>query len=119
MPNTTKIWMFLRFQALLVAGCVALVWGLKGLGPALSAACGGAVALIGGVIYALILSKVGSVGRVAVLHLHLVAEIAKLCGMFAAVVILFVFYRQANWIWVFAGLLVAYSAYWFGLLIKI
>ncbi len=118
MPHRRKLWKFLRSQALLVAGFALLALLAKGTGAALSALSGGCVALLGGVVYVLILRKVDSAGASAVLYLHFIAELAKLCAMFVAVVVLYLWFQQAEWLWVLSGCLVAYSAYWFGLLIK-
>lgn len=118
MPHWHKLKMFLRSQALLVACFSLLILLIKGQGAALSALSGGSVALIGGVVYVLILRKIECARPEAVLYLHFMAEIAKLCAMFVAVVILYLWFKQAQWLWILSGCLVAYSAYWFGLLIK-
>lgn len=118
MSERQKIWQFIWWQTQLVLGFSLLVLLLKGINSAGSALCGGGVVLTGGAIYVLLLRKITSVKPSVILHLHFAAEIAKLFGMFVVVVILYFWYRQVEWIWVFSGLLVAYSAYWFGLLLK-
>lgn len=96
-----------------------MVWLTVGVVPALSAWVGGVVAVWGSVIYALVLRKIDVSKPMSILHLHFVAELAKLCGMFMVMAVLYVFCRQIVWIWLFAGFFAAYSAYWFGLLIKL
>lgn len=118
MSHWHKLRMFLRAQALLVACFSLLILLVKGQGAALSALSGGCVALTGGAVYVLILRKVDCARPEAVLYLHFMAEIAKLCTMFVAVVILYLWFKQVEWLWILSGCLVAYSAYWFGLLIK-
>lgn len=84
-----------------------------------SSLVGGAIAVLGTVMYALVLCKVDFAKSSAILHLHFMAEAAKLAAMFLVAVVLFVFFRHSiSWVWLFAGFVAAYSTYWFGLLIK-
>lgn len=112
------MWFFLRMQLVFAVVFATLILLLKGASPGLSALAGGLVALTGGVIYVAILRKESNANPAAILHLHFAAEIAKLLGMSLAVVVLYLWYRQVEWFWVVSGCLAAYSAYWFGLLIK-
>lgn len=118
MNHLRKLKSFIKAQCLIAAGFALVAGGMVGNIAALSVLAGGCVAASGSVIYALILRKVDVGNPASILHLHFVAEIAKLLAMFSAIAVLFVFCRQISWIWFFAGFFAAYSAYWFGLLIK-
>lgn len=109
---------FILVQVAISLGLAGLVGATLGRPPAYSALIGGGIAILGTLVYALVLCKVDLSKPSSILHLHLIAEMAKLCAMFLVVGILFFFFRQINWIWLFAGFLAAYSAYWFGLLMK-
>lgn len=106
-----QCWMALIFFLLLLP----LGWA-----QALSALLGAGVAIAGGLLYALALRKINEGGfkPLAILYLHFVVELAKLIGMSAALAAVLIFFRQAEWVFVIGGCLAAYSAYWFGLLIK-
>jgi len=97
----------------------AVVWlGISGV-AAISVLAGGTIAVLGTVMYALVLCRIDFAKSSAILHLHFIAEIAKLCAMFLVVVLLFISFRQSVlWTWLFVGFIAAYSVYWFGLLIK-
>lgn len=87
---------------------------------ALSCLLGGGISIAGALLYALALRKIAETRfrPMAILYLHIIAEMAKLAGMLVSMLVVLVFFRQAEWIFVVGGCLAAYSAYWFGLLIK-
>lgn len=95
----------------------ALVATLAGSSQGLPAAYGGAVAVIGSLIYAL-RSSTSSDNADVVLKAHVRAEIAK---VFITVVLFFValllFPSAAAWLWLMLGFAVTTLAYWFSLLI--
>jgi F0F1-type ATP synthase assembly protein I len=113
-----SLYFFLQLQAAMVLGFSLLVLLFKGSVPALSGLAGGSVAFAGGMLYILVLRRPHGGSPAGILHLHVAAEIVKVIGMFCAAVVLYFWCRQVDWFWVAAGWLVAYSAYWFGLLIK-
>ena len=112
------MWRFLWTQTQLTLSFSLLVWGLLEFHAAISALSGGMMVVLGGCAYVLIAQRSENINPKAVLYLHFFAEIAKLLVMFVVVLILYGFYQQAKWQWVFAGCLVSYGAYWFGLLNK-
>ncbi|SFN62416.1 hypothetical protein SAMN05660284_01929 [Formivibrio citricus] len=103
---------------------IALIFFLllmpKGWASALSGLLGAGIAIAGGLLYFVALRKIneGDFSSTAILYLLFVAELAKLAGIAAALVVVLFFFRQAEWFLVVGGCLAAYSAYWFGLLIK-
>ena len=109
---------FLRLQAAMVLGFSLMVLLFRGADPTLFALAGGSIAFAGSVIYILVLRRSHGGSPANILHMHVVAEIAKVFGMFLAAAVLYLWCRQVDWFWVVAGWLAAYSAYWFGLLIK-
>ncbi len=94
----------------------ALVAMLAGSSQGLPAAYGGAVAVIGSLIYAL-RSSTSSDNADVVLKAHVRAEIAK---VFITVVLFFgalLLFPSAAWLWLMLGFAVTTLAYWFSLLI--
>lgn len=85
--------------------------GLKGL----SAAIGGAIAVIGSLMYAMLV--VGKTGDAAsVMKAHFIAEMVKVfitVVLFALALLLF---HSASMVWLIAGFAVATLAYWLALL---
>ncbi len=113
-----RLYAFLRLQATMALGFSLMVLLFGGADPTLFALSGGAIAFSGSVIYILVLRRAHGSGPASILHVHVVAEIAKVLGMFLATAVLYLWCRQVDWFWVVAGWLAAYSAYWFGFLIK-
>lgn len=113
-----SLYRFLRWQLYLSAGFASLVLLLKGWPEALYVLAGAMVAIVGSLAYTSILRKSGVVRPVAILRLHIMAELAKLAAMFLITLVLYFWVQQLDWFWVVAGFIAAYSAYWLGLLIK-
>lgn len=113
-----KFGRFLWVQVQLNLVFSVLVLGLVGLHSGISAFAGGMAVILGGSVYALVVLLPSENKPKTVLYLHFVAELAKLFVMFLVVLILYGFYQQAKWQWIFAGCLVSYGAYWLGLLNK-
>ncbi|WP_226765194.1 ATP synthase subunit I [Deefgea salmonis] len=85
---------------------------------AIASFSGGLIAVLGSVLYSLIAYRARLAAAAELLRRHFAAEMAKLSVTLLAFAAFFMFYRDVAWAWVFAGYLVAASAYWFGLLIK-
>ncbi|QKJ66349.1 ATP synthase subunit I [Deefgea piscis] len=85
---------------------------------AIASFSGGLIAVLGSVLYSLIAYRARLAAAAELLRRHFAAEMAKLSVTLIAFAAFFMFYRDVAWAWVFAGYLVAASAYWFGLLIK-
>lgn len=115
--QTSKpIYKVVALQAILVLvialAATFLVDGLKGL----SAAIGGAIAVTGSLMYALLVAgKSGDAS--SVLKAHFVAEMVKVfitVVLFALALLLF---HSASMLWLIAGFALATLAYWLALLI--
>ena len=87
---------------------------------ALSWLFGAMIAIASALLYGAVLRKIndGKRGALAILYLHFVAELAKLAGIFIALLAVLIFFRQAEWAFAVGGCIAAYSAYGFALLIK-
>ncbi|WP_410499902.1 ATP synthase subunit I [Chitinibacter sp. S2-10] len=121
MVRTAQIWGVIRLKLGITAVLAVALLLILGQKAAIASGLGGFVAILGAVLYAMI--AYGSIGSVKfappaeIMRRHFAAEMAKLCMTLLAFAALFIFYRQADWLWVFIGYLAAASAYWFGLLI--
>lgn len=113
-----SLYRFLRMQFLLAACLALLVLLFDGWPAAMCVLWGAMVALAGSLAYTSILRKSSAVLPVAILRLHIMAELAKLAAMFLVTLALYFWVRQLDWFWVVAGFIATYSAYWLGLLIK-
>jgi ATP synthase protein I len=86
--------------------------GNKGL----SAAVGGAIAVIGSLIYAMIVA--GRVGDASsILKAHFRAEMAKIFIIAVLFVLALLLFHSASMTWLIAGFAVATLAYWLALLV--
>ncbi|MBE9608216.1 ATP synthase subunit I [Chitinilyticum piscinae] len=118
MVKKAQIFGVIRMQVGITVALVLLLALLAGKSAALSGLCGGAISLLGSLLYARIAFRTAYAPPAALLRMHFAAEMAKLALTFVAFAALFVFYRQVAALWVFVGYLAAASAYWFGLLFK-
>jgi ATP synthase protein I len=103
----------LQFIIVLVFALLVAVFG--GQHSGLSAACGGAIAVIGSLICALF-AITGSDNPELVLKAHMRAERIKI---FITAVLFFLalkLFPSAAWLWLMLGFAVATFAYWFSLL---
>jgi ATP synthase protein I len=81
-----------------------------------SAAYGGAIAVIGSWLYAMLVVS-GSVDADRILKAHLRAEMMKIFITAVLFVLALVLFPSAAWLWLMLGFAVATMAYWFALLI--
>jgi len=80
-----------------------------------SAAYGGAIAVIGSLMYALLI--VGSSDNAeSILKAHVRAEMVKIFITAVLFVLALVLFQSAAWLWLILGFAVATLAYWFSLL---
>jgi ATP synthase protein I len=85
--------------------------GLRGL----SAGIGGAIAVVGSLMYALLVS--GKTGDAAsVMKAHFVAEMVKIFITVVLFVLALLLFHSASMVWLIAGFAVATLAYWLALL---
>lgn len=119
MATRSPVWSVVRLQCWIALLSFLILLPL-GREVALSAAMGACIAIVGALFYVIALRKINKskFGSSAVLCLHFISELAKLTGMSVALVLVLIFFQQADWVFVVGGCLIAHSAYWLGLLIK-
>ncbi|GGC09276.1 hypothetical protein GCM10011572_33500 [Pseudoduganella buxea] len=93
----------------------ALVAFFAGVEKGWSAAMGGAVAVIGSGVYALIVAG-GENDAKAAMRRHFRAEMVKVFITAALFIVALVLFPSASWLWLILGFAVATLAYWFSLL---
>ncbi|MDN2698384.1 ATP synthase subunit I [Janthinobacterium lividum] len=80
-----------------------------------SAAYGGAIAVIGSLVYALLVVR-GSSDANKAFRAHLRAEVMKIFITAVLFILALVLFQSAAWLWLILGFAVATLAYWFSLL---
>ncbi|WP_317201723.1 ATP synthase subunit I [Janthinobacterium sp.] len=80
-----------------------------------SAAYGGAIAVIGSLMYAMLVAS-GSDDANKAFRAHLRAELVKIFITVLLFVLALVLFQSAAWLWLILGFAVATLAYWFSLL---
>ncbi|MDC8757806.1 ATP synthase subunit I [Janthinobacterium fluminis] len=101
---------------LAIAVCFAtLVSVLADAHRAWSAAYGGAIAVIGSLMYAMLVAS-GSADANKAFRAHLRAELVKIFITVVLFVLALVLFPSAAWLWLILGFAVATLAYWFSLL---
>lgn len=99
-----------------IALCFAILVGI--LGSALkgwSAAYGGFIAVVGSLMYAMLVVS-GSADANKAFRAHLRAEMVKIFITVLLFILALVLFQSANWMWLILGFAVATLAYWFSLL---
>jgi ATP synthase protein I len=101
---------------LTIAICFAsLVGAMSDVHRGWSAAYGGAVAVIGSAVYALLVAK-GSDDAKQALRIHVRAEMAKIFVTVLLFALALTLFQSAAWLWLILGFVMATFAYWFSLL---
>lgn len=114
--NISKpVYKVVALQLVIAVGFTILVGLLGDTHKAWSAAYGGAMAVIGSLIYALLVVG-GSTNADSVLKAHVRAELAKIFITVVLFVLALVLFQSAAWLWLILGFAVATLAYWFSLL---
>ncbi|MBG6221713.1 MULTISPECIES: ATP synthase subunit I [unclassified Janthinobacterium] len=80
-----------------------------------SAAYGGAIAVIGSLVYAMLVVRGSSDAKMA-FRAHLRAEVMKIFITAVLFILALVLFKSAAWLWLILGFAVATLAYWFSLL---
>ncbi|MCC7598567.1 ATP synthase subunit I [Janthinobacterium sp. FW305-129] len=80
-----------------------------------SAAYGGAIAVIGSLVYAMLVVR-GSSDANKAFRAHLRAEVMKIFITAVLFILALVLFQSAAWLWLILGFAVATLAYWFSLL---
>ncbi|MGV7211010.1 ATP synthase subunit I [Oxalobacteraceae bacterium A2-2] len=119
MSNSTSIskpvFKVVALQLAIATGFALLAWNIGGALKGWSAAYGGGIAVIGSLMYAMIVAG-GNKDAKQAFRTHVRAELAKI---FITVVLLgaaLALFQSASWLWLILGFAVATLAYWFSLL---
>ena len=80
-----------------------------------SAACGGSIAVIGSLVYAMLVVS-GSSDAKKAFRAHVRAEMVKIFITAVLFILALVLFQSAAWLWLILGFAVATLAYWFSLL---
>ena len=102
-------------QLAIVTGFALLAWNLGGALKAWSAAYGGAIAVIGSLMYAIIVAG-GTNDAKKAFRSHVRAEVVKIFITVVLFVLALALFQSASWLWLILGFAVATLAYWFSLL---
>jgi ATP synthase protein I len=102
-------------QLTIVTGFALLAWNLGGVTKAWSAAYGGAIAVIGSLMYAMIVAG-GTNDPKKVFRSHVWAEVTKIFITVVLFIVALALFQSASWLWLILGFAVATLAYWFSLL---
>jgi ATP synthase protein I len=101
---------------LLIATGFAILAGLLGNAhKGWSSAYGGAIAVIGSLVYAMLVAS-GSSDAKQAFRAHLRAEMVKIFITVVLFILALVLFQSAAWLWLILGFAVATLAYWFSLL---
>lgn len=93
----------------------ALVALFAGVGKGWSAAMGGAIAVLGSLIYAIMVAR-GSDDAKTAFRSHFRAEMTKVFVTAVLFICALVLFQSAAWLWLILGFVVATLAYWLSLL---
>jgi len=93
----------------------ALVALFAGVGKGWSAAMGGTIAVLGSLIYAIMVAR-GSEDAKAAFRSHFRAEMVKVFVTAVLFIVALVLFQSAAWLWLILGFVVATFAYWLSLL---
>lgn len=102
-------------QFAIATGFALLAWNLGGVLKAWSAAYGGAIAVIGSLMYAMIVAG-GTNDANKAFRTHIRAEVTKIFITVVLFVLALALFQSASWLWLILGFAVATLAYWFSLL---
>lgn len=102
-------------QLAIATGFALLAWNLGGVLKAWSAAYGGAIAVIGSLMYAMIVASGTNDPKIA-FRSHVRAEVVKIFITVVLFALALALFQSASWLWLILGFAVATLAYWFSLL---
>jgi ATP synthase protein I len=102
-------------QLAIVTGFALLTLNLGGVLKAWSAAYGGAIAVIGSLVYAMIVAG-GTNDAKKAFRSHVRAELVKVFITVVLFIVALALFQSASWLWLILGFAVATLAYWFSLL---
>ena len=114
--NISKpVYRVVTLQLVIAAGFAALVGSMGGAHKAWSAAYGGAIAVIGSLMYAMIVAG-GTNDANKAFRTHIRAEVVKIFITVVLFVLALALFQSAAWLWLILGFAVATLAYWVALL---
>lgn len=114
--NISKpVYKVVALQLTIAISFAVLVGVLGGALKGWSAAYGGAIAVIGSLMYAMLVAS-GSDDANRVFRAHVRAELVKVFITVVLFVLALVLFQSAAWLWLILGFAVATLAYWFSLL---
>src|SRR5471032_2403484 len=102
-------------QLAIATGFALLTWNIGGVHKAWSAAYGGAIAVIGSLMYAMIVAG-GTNDAKQAFRTHVRAEMVKIFITVVLFALALALFQSASWLWLVLGFAVATLAYWFSLL---
>ena len=102
-------------QFAIATGFALLAWNIGGVIKAWSAAYGGAIAVIGSLMYAMIVAG-GTNDAKEAFRAHVRAEVTKIFITVVLFVLALLLFQSASWLWLILGFAVSTLAYWFSLL---
>lgn len=102
-------------QLAIATGFALLAWNLGGVLKAWSAAYGGAIAVIGSLVYAILVMGASNDAK-KTFRTHFRAEMVKFFISAVLFICALVLFTSAAWLWLILGFAVATLAYWFALL---
>jgi len=109
------VYKVVALQFAIVTGFALLAWNIGGALKGLSAAYGGAIAVIGSLMYAMIVAG-GSNDAKKAFRTHVRAEVVKIFITVVLFILALALFQSAAWLWLILGFAVATLAYWFSLL---
>jgi len=102
-------------QLAIATGFALLTWNVGGVNKAWSAAYGGAIAVIGSLMYALIVVG-GTNDAKKAFRAHVRAEVTKIFITVVLFIVALALFQSASWLWLILGFAVSTFAYWLALL---
>ena len=109
------VYKVVALQFAIATGFALLAWNLGGALKGLSAAYGGAIAVIGSLMYAMIVAGGTNDAKLA-FRTHVRAELVKIFITVVLFILALALFQSASWLWLILGFAVATLAYWFSLL---
>lgn len=109
------VYKVVALQFAIAAGFALLAWNMGSALTAWSAAYGGAIAVIGSLMYAMIVAG-GTNDAKQAFRTHVRAEMVKIFITVVLFALALALFQSASWLWLILGFAVATLAYWFSLL---
>jgi len=109
------VYKIVALQFAIATGFALLAWNLGGPLNGWSAAYGGAIAVIGSLMYAMIVAG-GTNDAHKAFRTHIRAEVVKIFITVVLFIVALALFQSASWLWLILGFAVATLAYWFSLL---